>query len=169
MMNQTLRVLALTTAILGFNTVAAGAQTSDACTPFTVMSDGSQRTVEYFDIGDEGPGAGDMRIGRRALINEAGDSVGYHRWVLIHLDAPPGPGERSESYGMHVLNLDDGQIHYQVLTEVVESPEKTEQASVGNFTGIIVGGTGGYSFARGTVDLSVDGLKSTHVFNIRCD
>jgi hypothetical protein len=167
--HQPLRVLGLSTAILGLGTVAPAAQTPDACAPFTVTSDGSQRTVEYFDIGNDGPGAGDMRIGRRALIDEAGNSVGHHRWVLVHLDPPPGSGERSESYGMHVLSLDDGQIHYQVLTEVVESPEKTERASVGGFTGIIVGGTGAYSFARGTVDLSVDGLNSSHAFNIRCD
>ena len=167
--HRLLRVLVLSTAFLGLDTVAVHSQTSAACTPPTIMSDGSQRTVEYLDFGDDGPGAGDVRIGRRALVDEAGNSVGYHRWVLMTLDAPAGSDDRAESYGIHVLNLDDGQIYYQFLSEAVRPPQNTGETSVGAYTGIVVGGTGAYSFARGTVDLSVDGLKSTHAFNIRCD
>ena len=166
--NRVLGALALSTAVLGLNAVAAHSQTSDACAPFTVSA-GDERSVEYVDHGNEGPGPGDLRIGRRALVDEAGNTVGYHRWVLINLDAPPGAGERSEYYGNHVLNLDEGQIYYQVLAQVVGPPEKTEQASTGDYTGVVVGGTGAYSFARGTVDRSFDGLKGTFTINIRCD
>ena len=161
--NRVLGALALSTAVLGLNAVAAHSQTSDACAPFTVSA-GDERSVEYVDHGNEGPGPGDLRIGRRALVDEAGNTVGYHRWVLISLDAPPGSG-----YGTHVLNLDDGQIHYHILSEVVGPFHNTEQASVGDHTGVVVGGTGAYSFARGTVDRSFDGLKGTFTINIRCD
>lgn len=167
--NRLLYVLVLSTAFLGLDTAAPRSQTSGDCKPPTIMSDGSQRAVQYLDFGEEGPGAGDVRIGRRAVIDEAGNSLGYHRWVLVQLDPAPGSGERSESYGIHVLNLEDGQIYYQFLSEAIRPPHDTGQTSVGAYTGIVVGGTGAYSFARGTVELSVDGLKSTHAFNIRCD
>jgi hypothetical protein len=167
--NCVLRVLAVSIAVLEFNPVAAHAQMTDACASFTVSA-GDERSVEYLDQGDEGPSPGDLRIGRRALVDESGNTVGYHRWVLINLDAPPGSGERSEYYGNHVLNLDDeGQIYYQVLAEVVGPPENTEQASTGDYTGVVVGGTGAYSFARGTVARSFDGVKGTFAVEIRCD
>ena len=166
--NQVLRVLALSTAVLAINTVAGHSQTSDACASFTISA-GDERSVEYLDQGDEGPGPGDLRIGRRALVDEAGNPVGYHRWVLMNLDAPSGSGELSEYYGSHVLDLEDGQIYYQVLAEVVGPSQNTEQASTGDYTGVVVGGTGAYSFARGTVDRSFDGLKGTFTINIRCD
>jgi hypothetical protein len=169
MTNKLLGALALSAAVLGFGAEGAHSQTSNACAPFTVMG-GSQRSVEYLDFGNDGPGTGDTRIGRRALVDEAGNSVGYHRWVIVNLNAPPAAGERSESYGTHVLNLADGQIHYQVLAEVVKPPDDTAQVSVADYTGVVVGGTGAYSFARGTVDRSFDGgLKGTYAVNIRCD
>ena len=168
MNNRGLRALAVSTAVLGLNTVAAHSQTTDACASFTVSA-ADERSVEYLDEGNEGPGPGDLRVGRRALVDETGNTVGYHRWVLINLDAPPGSSERSEYYGTHVLNLDDGQIYYQVLAEVVGPPRNTEQASTGDYTGVVIGGTGAYSFARGTVERSFDGVKGTFAVEIRCD
>jgi hypothetical protein len=166
--NRVLRALAMSIAVLGLNPVAAHSQTTDACASFTVSA-GDERSVEYLDQGAEGPSPGDLRVGRRTLVDEAGNPVGYHRWVHIILDAPPGAGERSENYGNHVLNLDEGQIYYQVLAEVVGPPENTEQASAGDYTGVVVGGTGAYSFARGTVERSFDGVKGTFAVEIRCD
>ncbi len=166
--DRVLRTLALAASVLGLNAMAAHSQTTDACASFTVSA-GDERSVEYLDEGAEGPSPGDLRIGRRALVDEAGDTVGYHRWVLINLDAPPGSGESSEYYGNHVLNLDEGQIYYQVLAEVVGPPENTEQASTGDYTGVVVGGTGAYSFARGTVERSFDGVKGTFAVEISCD
>jgi hypothetical protein len=167
--NQLLSGLAVSTVVLGFGAAGVHSQTSDACAPFTVMG-GSERSVEYLDLGNDGPGSGDMRIGRRALVDEAGNSVGYHRWVIVNLDAPPGPGARSESYSTHVLNLADGQIYYQVLAEVTKPPQDAGQVSLDDYTGIVVGGTGAYSFARGTIARSFGGgLKGTYTLNIRCD
>jgi hypothetical protein len=166
--NRVLRALALTASVLGLNATAAHSQMIDACASFTVSA-GDERSVEYLDEGDEGPSPGDLRIGRRALVDESGNTLGYHRWVLINLDAPPGAGERSEYYGNHVLNLDEGQIYYQVLAQVVGPPEKTEQASTGDYTGVVVGGTGAYSFARGTVERSFDGVKGTFTVEITCE
>jgi hypothetical protein len=169
MMNdRVLRTLALAASFLGLNAMAAHSQTTDACASFTVSA-GDERSVEYLDQGAEGPSPGDLRIGRRALVDEAGNPVGHHRWVLMNLDPSSGSGESSEYYGSHVLNLNDGQIYYQVLAEVVGPSQNTEQASTGDYTGVVVGGTGAYSFARGTVERSFDGVKGTFAVEISCD
>jgi hypothetical protein len=166
--DRVLRTLALAASFLGLNAMAAHSQTTDACASFTVSA-GDERSVEYLDQGAEGPSPGDLRIGRRALVDEAGNPVGHHRWVLMNLDASSGSGESSEYYGSHVLNLNDGQIYYQVLAEVVGPSQNTEQASTGDYTGVVVGGTGAYSFARGTVERSFDGVKGTFAVEISCD
>jgi hypothetical protein len=166
--NRVLRALAVSTAGLALNAVAAHSQTTDACASFTVRA-GDERSVEYLDQGNEGPDPGDLRVGRRALVDEAGNTVGYHRWVLTNLGVPPESGERSEYYGTHVLNLDNGQIYYQVLAEVVGPFHNTEQASTADYTGVVVGGTGGYSFARGAVERTFDGVKGIFAVEIRCD
>lgn len=165
--NRLLHVLLLSTAFLGLGTVAAHSQTATGCAPFTITS--SQRTAHFLDLGDEGPGSGDVRIGHRALVDEAGNRVGDHRLIDIYLDTPPGSGEVGEAYMIHVVKLADGEIYYHSLSETVAPPHDTAQRSVGDFTGVVVGGTGAYRFARGTVDQKFDGPRSTYTFDIRCD
>ena len=162
-------VLGLSAAFAGFAAVGAHGQTPGACQPFTVISDGSEFSVEYLDIHTEGPGPGDMRVGRRGLVDEDGNAAGSYRWILRSLDAPPGSGERSEVYQNHAMTLNDGELHFQSLAEAVRSADGTDRVSVGDYTGIVIGGTGAYMFARGTVDASFDGKQVTYAFNIRCD
>ncbi len=165
--NRLLRALVLSTVFLGLGTVSAHAQTSTGCTPPTITS--SQRTVEFLDFGNDGPGPGDTRIGHRALVDQAGNGVGDHRFITMYLDPPPGPGESSETYVIQVLSLADGEIYYHSLSETVGPPQDTEQRSVDDHTSVVVGGTGAYRFARGTVEQSFDGLKLIYAFDIRCD
>lgn len=147
---------------------AAIAEATDACAPFTVMS-GEERSVQHLDFGGDGPGPGDMRIGRRSLVDDAGSARGHYRWVIFGLDASPGADDLGESYGIHVMNLPDGQIHFQFLTGVVSAPDDTAQPSVGSSVGVVSGGMGAYAFARGVVRRDFDGTRATYALDIRCD
>jgi len=169
MTNQRVLLAAVVSiAILGLVPAAADAQT-DACAPFTVHS-GDERSVVYLDHGLEGPGSGDLRIGRRSLVDEDGNDAGYHRWVLMHFDlVNPEETDLNEYYGTHVLNLKGGDVYYQVLGEVAGQPHETGKPSVKDYTGVVVGGTGAYAFARGTVDRTFDGTKGSYALDIRCD
>lgn len=167
MTNRRLCVLALSCALVG-NGAVAHAQATDACAPFTVVS-GDERSVQHLDFGDDGPGPGDMRIGRRSLVDEAGNDRGHYRWVIIGLDASPEAGDLGESYGIHVMNLPDGQVHFQFLTEVVSAPDDTGRPSVGSSVGVVTGGTGAYASARGVVRRDFDGAQSTYAVDISCD
>jgi hypothetical protein len=148
---------------------AALAQQAGACAPFTVKSGSAERSVEIVDVGEAGPTPGDMRIGRRSLTDEAGNPKGSYRWIIIGLDGAEGAQGAGESYGVHVMNLPDGQIQLQFFAAVVGAPNDPARPSVGESEGVIVGGTGAYAFARGTVRRSFDGTDATYVVDVRCD
>ena len=168
--NVTTRLLcaiALPAAILGHVTVAQ-AQDTGACAPFTVKS-GEDRSCSDLDFGDDGPGP--RRHADRPSISgrRRRRRSGHYRWVIVGLDASPGADELGESYGIHVMDLPDGQIHIQFLTGVVSAPNDTARPSVGSSVGVVSGGTGAYAFARGVVRREFDGTSASYAVDIRCD
>ena len=164
------RVVALSGALLTFAASAGHAQTSEPCGPFTVTSPGQPFSVKYLDFGENGPSFGDMRIGHRDdVVNEAGDPVGHLRWIVISLDEPPGSDQQGERHLSLSLNLRGGQIHASALLEEIRPSDDTTQPGVNDYSAAVVGGTGAYNFARGSVDASFDGTAGTFAFDIACD
>ena len=153
--------------LLGCST-AVDPQPSSACRPFTLVSDGRQRTVDHLDFGKEGLGPGDVRMGYRTLSSQLGAPVGHYRWINILLDPPSVSGHRAESLMMDVLALQDGQIHTQSLLEVVRRHDDTDQPHPADFTAAVIGGTGAYSGARGTIDATVEDQVLTFAIDISC-
>lgn len=163
------RLLAAAGLISGLGTAFASSQAAADCEPFSVHA-GDERTVQYLDHGESGPGFGDIRVGRRSLVDDEGNGIGYHRWLLFQLDTLTPDGEElSESFGDHVLSMDEGDIYFRILGESVAPSHETHRPTVTDFTGVVIGGTGAYKFARGTVDRSFDGHRGTFALDIRCD
>lgn len=154
--------------LLGCSTAGTDPQPSVACRPFTMVSDGSQRTVDHLDFGEEGLGPGDVRMGYRVLANELGVRVGHYRWINTLLDPPSGSGHGSESLMMDVLALKDGQIHTQSLLEVVQRHDDTDKPHPADFTAAVIGGTGAYSAAQGIIDVTIEDEVLTFAVDIHC-
>lgn len=173
-MKYYLRVCRLAAAVaLAAATVAPVALAQGACKPFSVKNDMTHRSVKYIDLGEEGHGPGDLRVGYMPLIDESGNTVGRHRWRLTVYDALPsadaGGDAVSDSLATETLVFDDGMIFILSLPTAVRQGRKTERQSVKGYTGAVVGGTGTYAFARGTVEVNFDGDDSTISLDIRCD
>ena len=143
---------------------------SQHCNPMTLTSDDTGRSVDYIDTATDGVSKGDMRIGTRRLLDESGEVVGYRRWLSIALDGPAGDGERSEVFSSLVISLSDGQIHLQTLADTSRKIDETQQSLLTpQDTGVVIGGTGEYAFARGSYTSHRDGEKRTYKLDIRCD
>ncbi len=141
-----------------------------ACKPMTLTSDNTGRSVDYIDVKDDGTGRGDMRIGTRRLLDEDGQVVGYRRWIAIALDNPPDASSKSEVFASLVLNLDNGQLHLQTLADTSRGIHETEPSLLKpEDTGVVIGGTGAYEFARGSYQSFRDGEQRTYKLNIKCD
>ena len=153
---------------LGITLGATGSFAQDACQPFTLAQDMNQRSVEFVDRGEAGVSPGDLRIGRVVLLDESGNEAGVMRWVTRALDSPPMEGETSHSIGEYTMLLDNGQIHWRLLGETVSPPDDVDTPSVSNPQGLVLGGTGTFSNARGNVDVSLE-EGVAFAFTIRCD
>ncbi len=143
---------------------------ANACQPMTLTSDNTGRSVDYVDVAADGVNKGDVRIGTRRLLDEGGQVVGYRRWVTVALDDPADPDGKSEAFSSLVLNLPDGQLHVQTLADTSRSIDDTQASLLTpEDTGVVLGGTGAYEFARGSYTSFRDGEQRTYKLNIRCD
>lgn len=144
-------------------TLAAAASPSWAdCEPFTLTSDPSTRTVRHVDAGQGGHG--DLRIGRRSVFQD-GEPKGEKHWLGMVL----GTGPDAPALFNRVWRLDDGDIHARQMTGTVGLPSDTSRPSIGDGEAIILGGSGNYVGAEGTVTIDLDGTSVTYIFDISCD
>jgi hypothetical protein len=158
--------LVVLVAVMG-ESLPAGAQSSDACRPFTVTSKTSERTLVYLNKGNSPQDAGSMRIGRRTLLNKAGETVGYYRWTSVTLDGPSSAVQPQQAFVEGVLVFDDGSIYYKDVEPDPFSPHETSTTSQ-KVTGAVVGGTGAFNFVRGSIEKTF-GATLTLALDIRCD
>ncbi|MEM6462124.1 MAG: hypothetical protein AAF724_09435 [Pseudomonadota bacterium] len=132
------------------------------CAPFTLTSDSTTRTVDHFDAGHGGPG--DLRIGSR-LVKLDGQPKGETHWVGVLL----GSGEDAPVLFNRVWRLDDGEIHASHVTNVVSPPADTSEPSIAGSDAVIIGGTGSYAGANGTVSVDLESTSVTYIFEIECE
>lgn len=131
------------------------------CVPFTLTSDPSTRTVQHVDAGHGG--LGDLRIGQR-LVYQDGELRGEKHWVGMIL----GTGPDAPALFNRVWRLDDGDIHARQMTGTISLPQDTSRPSIGDGDAVILGGSGDYTGASGTVRVDLEGTSVTYIFEIDC-
>ncbi|WP_421724438.1 hypothetical protein [Bauldia sp.] len=159
-----LRSGAVLAVVLG---TSAGSIAASECVPFEIVSDGSDRTVEYIDHGAEGPSLGDRRIGRRSAAVSGQDGTATVRWIVESVS--PDGEEPSIVADQVAYIFDDGTLFTRKIGPRIGAAPDVEGVSSGGGEGAVVGGTGVFAFARGTYEITRDGLTSTIRFDIRCD
>ncbi|MEM1352734.1 MAG: hypothetical protein AAGF27_10330 [Pseudomonadota bacterium] len=132
------------------------------CEKSILTSDGSKRVVNYYEAGNGGPG--DKRVGIREVLRD-GEPVGKLHWVVEVLDA----GENPRSLLTRIWTLDDGDLHTRQINYQSRPAHDTSLPSVPSGPVVVVGGTGEYAHATGTVLITYDGKVSTYEFDIRCN
>ena len=146
---------------------AAGAWAD--CAPMTVKSIPGTREAHFTDNDASGAASqGDMRNGEIALQTENGTPVGKEYW-LATVQAVDAGGKPTTYDEVQVFVLGDGAIFTANALEPAASYEEPETTIVA--TGSkrrIVGGTGAYAGAHGTMEMTVDGTDFTYRFEVQC-
>ena len=150
--------------ILAFSPTVLLAQ--EKCQSFTAGTN-EDRIVDSFDAGNNGPSVGDTGTGERALLSADGNVVGRSRWIISSLGS--GKGGVPSHYEVRAYHMyDNGMISYVSL---VGNPQATlledGKAVPSDATGIIVGGTGAFQNARGTV--TVLRTDDSHILEFKYD
>jgi allene oxide cyclase len=122
---------------------------ASAATTLTVVEHAVTDTV--IDVGKAGDSTGDLLTFHNKIYDEADAAiVGSDQGSCIRISPKKGSWEC-----LYTTFLEGGSI-------TVETPFYDAKASVGAVTG----GTGTYSGASGTIDLSCTGAECTFVFNL---
>ncbi|MCP4384652.1 MAG: hypothetical protein GY798_25095 [Hyphomicrobiales bacterium] len=163
--------VAIAISILVFGSMLSSSVAMAACEPFSLIADSSGRDAAYVDVGEEGVSPGDLRVGVIPMLDESGRTVADLHWKLhiLNPSVQAGDGPVPRRFSMHVLVLEDGEIHFNALPAAAQPPQDTKRRSVTSFDGVVIGGTGAYAFARGTATRTFDGEDGTLDLNIRCD
>jgi len=147
---------------------SASAHAFERCEPFSVFSDHAVQKHAYIDHGDEGPSVGDRRISYSALRNEAGETVGHldGETNAMHPDADGNP----RTSGEVILQFPDGVIFYKVpphrpLRDITDLSKPIAQPDA---LRIIVGGSGVFAGATGTVSLVRDDTSTEFIIDVSC-
>ena len=130
------------------------------CDDFDLVSDGSHRSDVF--VGGDTVDIGDRRVGKRAVTLN-GNAAGTHHWVGTLYDATDGAG-LSDQTG--AFRLTDGDIHYRALWDRTRSALDTDQPGGTGYTAAIIGGTGKYDEAAGTITTTFDGITARYSFDI---
>ncbi|MEM1129460.1 MAG: hypothetical protein AAGH83_02960 [Pseudomonadota bacterium] len=155
--------------LLAVMPVAAAAQ--EVCAPFTVGTN-DERIVETLDAEPEGPSLGDVRLGERPLVDADGTPVGTNRWMVTVLDPDHG-GEPSHLLVKNYAIFDTGVLISEIIvTQTVDDIHATDRTIAAESDGVVLGGTGVFASAHGTVRLlrQSDGPIDLDLqFDISCD
>lgn len=153
---------------LALSTGTAFAQGERACEAMTLYSPEDHREAHFVDLGDAGLSVGDRRIGHRGVFDEAGNRVAERVWstTVIELN---DEGEAALTVVEHMTVFDDGVLFVTFgnrMASDTANPDNTHLPS--NTTHSILGGSGAFSGAQGTMDLLREGDDFTYVFNLEC-
>ncbi|MEO1090211.1 MAG: hypothetical protein AAFX81_06240 [Pseudomonadota bacterium] len=150
----------------------ASAQSGQACEGFQITAIGEGRVVSYHQAGPEGEGPGDFRPGVRNLVDAEGNGVGTLRWYEISISPVGDPQGNVASALRYYWVLHDGMLLGETLNFAPADRSDTSNVPIENDTLVILGGTGAYSGARGTIEqqVGVDGdpLKVTYDVEFVC-
>lgn len=120
-----------------------------ACRQFTLISTGEDRVVAFHDTGDPGVGLGDVRVGVRSLIDEAGEPAGIYRWFITSIDPTTASGGTGAALYRGYFLLPDGMIMTEGVYEPASAVENTASVSVTSGERAVVAGTGAYRSPQG--------------------
>lgn len=152
----------------------AGAWTTEAfayekCEPFTVVTTNDSHEMTYVDLNEEGPSVGDRRVFRAILQDKGGQVVGRtdgHTTVL-YSDAE---GNARVVVDL-MLQFPTGVIFYKITPAVTEADLADATQLLFPSTAsdrIIVGGSGVFAGAWGTVDVVRGDGASDLIINVSC-
>ncbi|MCP4385017.1 MAG: hypothetical protein GY798_27000 [Hyphomicrobiales bacterium] len=148
---------------------SAGAHAFERCEPFTVFADHDSHEITFIDVGEEGPSIGDRRVFHGVLQNEAGDPVGRvdGESSVIYSD---DEGKRRTIANV-VYQFPTGVIIYTITPALHTQDFGDASAPLlpsSEAARIIVGGSGVFAGAWGSVDVIRGDKTSETKVNISC-
>jgi len=162
----------LTTAFLSglaLTMATAGAHAFERCEPFTVFADHASHEITYVDLGDEGPSVGDRRIFHGELHDDAGKVVGRvdGESSVIYSDDEGN----TRTIANVVYQFPTGVIVYMITPAGFARDFGDASAPLlpsAEAARIIVGGSGVFAGASGSVDVTRGDDKSETRVNVSC-
>jgi hypothetical protein len=147
----------------------SAAHAFERCEPFTVVVDRTEVKAEFVDHGDQGPSVGDRRIVYMPLHNEAGDVIGHldGEFTAMHPDADGSIKIASVSLmqfptGVLIFKLTP-QRAVEDFSDAGAIPPPSEAAR------IIVGGSGVFAGATGTIEVERRDDTIVHTIKVTCN
>lgn len=135
------------------------------------ISPADSREVYFTDVDRDGRvSVGDKRVGRRGLKDATGNNIGDRYWIIT-VDRIDRPGTAVQRHQEIVNVFEDGVIF---ASYDIGAPNKTTDVTdrvslpQGDNVMTIVGGTGAYAGARGTIAAKVDGNNISLSFDLTC-
>lgn len=143
---------------------------SAACGPMVLLNVPSTIQLSFADLDESGkPSHGDKRVGEVHLTDGDGNHVGNYYWVAT-VHAVDSAGETTHMRADTFFVLDDGTIFNSVIHEPAVSLDNLDTTVVPEVTErVITGGTGAYAGAKGTIDVTRDGMQFVFQLNMTCD
>lgn len=143
-----------------------------ACDPFSFIATAEGRIVSYHQLGRDGPGPGDIRPGVRVLTDADGTHIGQLRWYETLIGPEGEVGAERVSVVRYYVLLSEGTILGEYLNLSERDRPDVTRPPIGTDEVIILGGTGAYAGARGTmrqtVDTDGDPLRVAYDVNFVC-
>lgn len=171
------KLTALTLSTVLAVAVTSGALTSgsalaqgQACERLELLSTNADREVHFVDFDGDGPSVGDRRIGHRHLVGQDGTVVADRMWtVTVH--EVDDAGEPTVTTSESVTAFPDGTVFSMIdnrdPTNVADETRRHSNAQ--RPPQAIIGGTGAYAGATGTVEvIRGDDNLMTFIFDLDC-
>ena len=141
------------------------------CEAFTAFSPTDGREVYFTDVDLDGAvSVGDKRVGQRKLLDSAGAEIGKRYWTIAFREI----GDKGEAVSRdeETVNVFDSGVIF--TTYHIDKPnamsDYTADVSIpqGSNVMTIVGGTGAFARASGTLVAEVAGNEIHIAFNVTC-
>lgn len=160
--------LAITLAIA--LTAGSALAQGQACERLELLSTDDDREVHFVDFDGDGPSIGDRRIGHRRLVDQDGTVVADRMWTVTVHDVNDA-GEPTVTTSESVTAFPDGAVFSMIDNRDptnVDDPT-TRHSNAQRPPREIIGGTGAYAGATGTVEvIRGDDNLMTFIFDLDC-